>query len=377
MSTFDRTLENLKGKDYDLSDPRKLSHRLIADGVDPQEAKEKAQAIVEKTQMLREGFQALTTFHTFKGTVSNYQQGGVYADKPQKEFKETKKLVDAADKFAREVSTHVADMANLFPSFASEFIYVTMTGDGKFKEGSDRQANYIISTDHAGDKVIILPASRDLASRIASEIQIVAKAKSSSVKSKKDPLIEKYRAKGMTEEEADKKASLESPYRVWQVVRVLASSRAQKVLSDPATAAQVLQNSRLIAFVNAMRLLKEQEEEIPEDETVDDAVMPSEEDSSLDPDTQDYIDAAIDYAFSSFQNMIKFFGVEFDGVSSNQYNLYNMFTSEQPVDLKAQINNRVDINNQIGDEVQQMRLQQNESNNFFGFRKKMKEIYNL
>ena len=377
MSTFDRTIENLKGKDYDLSDPRKLSHRLIADGVDPQEAKEKAQAIIEKTQMLREGFQALTTFHTFKGTVTDYQQGGVYADKPQKEFKETKKLVDSADKFAREVSTHVADMANLFPSFASEFIYVTMTGDGKFKEGSDRQANYIISTDHAGDKVIILPASRDLASRISSEIQVVARAKSSSVRSKKDPLIEKYRAKGMTEEEADKKASLESPYRVWQVVRVLASSRAQKVLSDPATAAQVLQNSRLIAFVNAMRLLKEQEEEIPEDETVDDVVMPSEEDSSLDPDTQDYIDAAIDYAFSSFQNMIKFFGVEFDGVSSNQYNLYNMFTSEQPVDLKAQINNRVDINNQIGDEVQQMRLQQNESNNFFGFRKKMKEIYNL
>jgi hypothetical protein len=186
-------------------------------------------------------------------------------------------------------------------------------------------------------------------------------------------------AKGMTKEEADKKASLESPYRVWQVVRVLASSRAQKVLSDPATAAHVLQNSRLIAFVDAMRMLKEQEqeEEIPEDQMPDDAMMPSDEDSSLDPDTQDYIDAAIDYAFSSFQNMIKFFGVEFDGVSSNQYNLYNMFAAEQPTDLKAQINNRVDVNNQIGDEVQQMRLQQNESNNFFGFRKRMKEIYNL
>lgn len=376
MSTFDRTLENLKGKDYDLSDPRKLSHRLIADGVDPQEAKEKAQAIIEKTQMLREGFQALTTFHTYKGTVTDYQQGGVYSDKPQKEFKETKKLVDAADKFAKEVSIHVAEMANLFPSFASEFVYVTMTGDGKFKEGSDRQANYIISTDHAGDKVIILPASRDLASRIASEIQIVAKAKSSSVKSKKDPLVEKFMAKGMTKEEADKKASLESPYRVWQVVRVLASSRAQKVLSDPATAAQVLQNSRLIAFVNAMRLLKEQEEEqIPEDEMVDDTVMPTEEESALDPDTQDYIDAAIDYAFSSFQNMIKFFGIEFNGVSSNQYNLYNMFAADEPVDLKAQINNRVDVNNQIGDELQQMRLQ-NEST-FLQFRRKVKELYNL
>jgi len=376
MSTFNRTLENLKGKDYDLSDPRKLSHRLIADGVDPKEAKEKAQAIVEKTQMLREGFQALTTFHTYKGTVTDYQEGGVYANKPQKEFKQTKKLVDAADKFGNEVSAHVAEMANLFPSFASEFVYVTMTGDGKFKEGSDRQANYIISTDHAGDKVIILPASRDLASRIASEIQIVAKAKSSSVKSKKDPLIEKYMAKGMTEEEADKKASLESPYRVWQVVRVLASSRAQKVLSDPATAAQVLQNSRLIAFVNAMRLLKEQDEEqIPEDDMVDDAVMPTEEESALDPDTQDYIDAAIDYAFSSFQNMIKFFGIEFNGVSSNQYNLYNMFAADEPVDLKAQINNRVDVNNQIGDELQQMRLQ-NEST-FLQFRRKVKELYNL
>ena len=376
ISTFNRTLDNLKGKDYDVSDPRKLAHRLIADGVDPQEAKEKAMAIVEKTQMLREGFQALTTFHTHKGTVTDYQKGGVYSDRPEKEFKESKKLVDAADKFAKEVSAHVAEMANLFPSFASEFVYVTMTGDGKFKEGSDRQANYIISTDHAGDKVIILPASRDLASRISSEIQIVAKAKSSSVKSKKDPLVEKYMAKGMTKEEADKKASLESPYRVWQVVRVLASSRAQKVLSDPATAAQVLQNSRLFAFVNAMRLLKEQDEEqIPEDEMVDDAVMPSEEESTLDPDTQDYIDAAIDYAFSSFQNMIKFFGIEFDGVSSNQYNLYNMFTAEEPTDLKAQINNRVDVNNQIGDELQQMRLQ-NEST-FLQFRRKVKELYNI
>jgi hypothetical protein len=196
------------------------------------------------------------------------------------------------------------------------------------------------------------------------------------VKSKKDPLIEKYMAKGMTEEEADKKASLESPYRVWQVVRVLASSRAQKVLSDPATAAQVLQNSRLIAFVNAMRLLKEQDEEqIPEDEMVDDAVMTTEEESALDPDTQDYIDAAIDYAFSSFQNMIKFFGIEFNGVSSNQYNLYNMFVADEPVDLKAQINNRVDVNNQIGDELQQMRLQ-NEST-FLQFRQKVKELYNL
>ena len=245
-----------------------------------------------------------------------------------------------------------------------------MTGDGKFKEGSDRQANYIISTDHAGDKVIILPASRDLASRIASEIQIVAKAKSSSVKSKKDPLIEKYMAKGMTKEEAEKKASLESPYRVWQVVRVLASSRAQKVLSDPATAAQVLQNSRLIAFVNAMKLLKEQD-----DEMADDAVVSSEQESPLDPDTQDYIDAAIDYAFGSFQNMIKFFGVEFNGVSSNQYNLYNMFAADEPTDLKAQINNRVDVNNQIGDELQQMRLQ-NEST-FHQFRRKVKELYNL
>lgn len=375
MSTFNRTLDNLKGKDYDLSDPRKLSHRLIADGVDPQEAKEKAQAIVEKTQMLREGFQALTTFHTFKGTVSDYQKGGVYSDRPEKEFKQSKKLVDAADKFAKEVSIHVAEMANLFPSFASEFVYVTMTGDGKFKEGSDRQANYIISTDHAGDKVIILPASRDLASRIASEIQIVAKAKSSSVKSKKDPLIEKYLAKGMTEEEAEKKASLESPYRVWQVVRVLASSRAQKVLSDPATAAQVLQNSRLLDFVNAMKLLKEEDEMPEEDMQADEDMMPTEEESALDPDTQDYIDAAIDYAFSSFQNMIKFFGVEFDGVSSNQYNLYNMFTMEQPTDLKAQINNRVDVNNQIGDELQQMRLQ-NEST-FLQFRRKVKELYNI
>jgi len=374
MSTFNRTLENLKGKDFDLSDPRKLSHRLIADGMDPQEAKEKAQAIVEKTQMLRQGFEALTTFHTYKGTVTDYQKGGVYSDRPEKEFKESKKLVDAADKFAREVSTHVAEMANLFPSFASEFVYVTMTGDGKFKEGSDRQANYIISTDHAGDKVIILPASRDLASRIASEIQIVAKAKSSSVKSKKDPLVEKYMAKGMTKEEADKKASLESPYRVWQVVRVLASSRAQKVLSDPATAAQVLQNSRLLDFVNAMSFLKEQEEEMPEEEMTDEE-MPMEEDT-LDPDTRDYVDAAIDYAFSSFQNMIKFFGVEFNGVSSNDYNLYNMFAADQPMDMVSQINNRVDMNNQIGDEIQQMRLQQ-ESKDFFAIRNKMKEIYNL
>jgi hypothetical protein len=374
MSTFNRTLENLKGKDFDLSDPRKLSHRLIADGMDPQEAKEKAQAIVEKTQMLRQGFETLTTFHTYKGTVSDYQKGGVYSAKTEKEFKQTKKLVDAADKFAKEVSTHVAEMANLFPSFASEFVYVTMTGDGKFKEGSDRQANYIISTDHAGDKVIILPASRDLASRIASEIQIVAKAKSSSVKSKKDPLVEKYMAKGMTKEEADRKASLESPYRVWQVVRVLASSRAQKVLSDPATAAQVLQNSRLLDFVNAMSFLKEQEEEIPEEEMSDEE-MPMEEDT-LDPDTRDYVDAAIDYAFSSFQNMIKFFGVEFNGVSSNDYNIYNMFAADQPIDLKDQINNRVDVNNQIGDEINQMTLQK-ESNDFFAIRKKMKETYNL
>ena len=111
------------------------------------------------------------------------------------------------------------------------------------------------------------------------------------------------------------------------------------------------------------------------DDMVDDAVMPTEEESALDPDTQDYIDAAIDYAFSSFQNMIKFFGIEFNGVSSNQYNLYNMFAADEPVDLKAQINNRVDVNNQIGDELQQMRLQ-NEST-FLQFRQKVKELYNL
>jgi hypothetical protein len=113
---------------------------------------------------------------------------------------------------------------------------------------------------------------------------------------------------------------------------------------------------------------------MPEEEMTDEEM--SMEEYTIDPDTRDYVDAAIDYAFSSFQNMIKFFGVEFNGVSSNDYNLYNMFAADQPVDMVSQINNRVDMNNQIGDEIQQMRLQQ-ESKDFFAIRNKMKEIYNL
>lgn len=364
ISMFNRVLENLKGKDYDLSDTVKLQHRLIADGVDPNDARLRAKQIVEKTNTLREGFESLVTFHTYKGNVGHYQTGGEYEKKQDSEFKKTKKLVDDADKFAKEITKHITEMSSLFPAFTRELIYVAMTGNGKFKEGSDREANFLISSDHAGDKVVILPASRDLAERITNEVQVVTRAKSTSVKSKKDPLIEKYLAKGMSKEDAEKKASLESPYRVWQVVRILATSKAQKVISDPMVAAQVLQNSALFSFVNSMKLLKEQDEE--QEEQVD----------ILSPEDREFVNAAIDYAFSSFQNMIKFFGIEFNGVDSTQYNLYNMFASEQPMNMVDQINNRVDVNNQIGDEIQQMRLQ-NESNTFFKMRSKMKEIFNL
>ena len=364
ISMFNRTLENLKGKDYDLSDAVRLQHRLIADGVESKDAKSKAKEIVEKTQILKQGFQSLVTFHTHKGNVGHYQAGGEYEKKSESEFKQTKKLVDDADRFAKEITKHITDMTTLFPAFTKEMVYVAMTGNGKFKEGSDREANFLISSDHTGDKVIILPASRDLAERIANEVQVVTRAKSSSVKSKKDPLIEKYLAKGMTKEEAEKKASLESPYRVWQVVRILATSKAQKVISDPAVAAQVLQNSNLFAFINSMKLLKEQDEE-----QVDEVDI-------LSPEDREFVDAAIDYAFSSFQNMIKFFGIEFNGVDSESYNLYNMFAADQPMDMKAQINNRVDVNNQIGDEIQQMRLQ-SESYTFHQMRSRIKEILNI
>jgi hypothetical protein len=363
MSMFNRTLENLRGKDFDLSDPVKLSHRLIADGVDSKEARQRAQAIVDKTKTLEEGFKSMMTFHTYKGNVGHYQKDGPYEKMTDKEFKNTKKLVDDADRFAREVTKHVEEMAQLFPSFVSEMVYVAMTGDGKFKEGSDRQANFLISSDHSGDKVVILPASRDLASKLADSVQLVTRAKSSSVKSKKDPLIEKYLAKGMSKEEAEKKASLESPYRVWQVVRILATRKAQQIISSPEVAAQVLQNSKLISFVMNMKLLTEQEQE----EQVEDILLPEE---------REYLDASTEYAFSSFSNMIKFFGIEFNQVQSTDYNLYNMFAAEQPIDMKSQINNRVDVNNQIGDEIQQSRLQK-ESFTFYEMRSKLKEIFNL
>ena len=74
--------------------------------------------------------------------------------------------------------------------------------------------------------------------------------------------------------------------------------------------------------------------------------------------------------------MIKFFDIQFNQVDSENYNLYNMFSAEQPTNMVDQINNRVDMNNEIGDEIQQMRLQQ-ESRDFFTVRRKMKEIYNL
>jgi hypothetical protein len=53
-----------------------------------------------------------------------------------------------------------------------------------------------------------------------------------------------------------------------------------------------------------------------------------------------------------------------------------MFAAEQPIDMKSQINNRVDVNNQIGDEIQQSRLQK-ESFTFYEMRSKLKEIFNL
>lgn len=343
-SIFNRVVENLANKDYDLSDAVKLSHRLMADGMEPEQAKLTSVEIVEKMFMLKNQLQMALA-------------------QP-----EDKAMMDFSEKLSSEMSNHITELSMMLPSFVTEFVYVCLTGDGKFSEGSDLIANYIVSTDFAGDKVILVPASREIATTIANQVEIKPTAKSTKIKSNKDPLLDKYMSEGLTKEDAEHKISLETPYRLWDLVRKIKFAKEQKILMNPEVVAEVLRSNDLINFVNNIKLLKEEE-------VVDDSLMPSEEEDYLDPDTRDYVNAAIDYAFSSFQNMIKFFGIKFNSVTTSQYNIYNMFASNQVTDMKSQINNRVDMNNMIGDELQQMRLQ-NEST-LLQFRRKVKELYNL
>lgn len=343
ISTFNTVLTNLSNKDYDIADPIKLSHRLMADGIEPLQAKEISQTITSRSQMFAEKLDTLVTAAT------------------QGQSDDKIKLSESINQLSKEVALFIAEIVPMLPSLIEEFIYVSMTGCGKFKEGSDSEANFVLASDHAGDKVILLPANRDLAKRIAESVQIQIQTKSANVKSKTDPLMVKYRDAGLSAEEAQYKISTENPYTAWQLLEIINTAKEQQATLDPYITAQVLQNSVMLNFVKNMRILKEQDE-----------FMDQEPIDMLSPDDRDYVTTAVSYAFSTFQNTINFFGIDFIGISGTNYNLYNIFALQEPTDLKSQINNRVDMNTQIGDELQQGRTQ-NESKTYLNFRNKMKE----
>jgi len=327
-AVFDQVINFLFSRDYALDSDSLLYQRIIADGVSPEQASGISQFIVMKTQQLKEQFLQIINSPNFS--------------------KEIKPLL-------KEVAVFVQELTQELPGFRKEFIYTALSGYGKFKEGSDREANFILSSDETGDRIVFRPLDRDLAGLLAQDTQLVFSVlpiKNTS----KDPLIKHYTDVGLTKQEAEVKIEEEYPYRLHKFVKATQIALETSMMMDPRMAGTILpESSVLYSFLKNIRTLKEQEE--PQSLPIDD-------------ETTQYINACMEYCFSSLTNMIKFFGIEFGDVASTDFNLYNLLYNEQPYDMVSALNNRVDMNNQLGDEINQDRLENGVQNKWFEYKQK-------
>jgi hypothetical protein len=331
-AVFDSVVEYFRTRDYDFASSGSLYQRLLADGIEPQQATIISQQITEEILTAKMDFENIIQTPDFRKNVKIF-------------------LKDIAVKLQRVV--------DLLPSFKQEYIYCALSGCGRFKEGSMRQANFILSSDETGEKVVFVPLDRKLASSIAESSQFAVSVVSPKT-SKTDPLIKKYTDMGKTKEEAQTEISLDYPYRIYTLIDAVEQANINAMMVDPNMAGMILpESSVLYRFMNNIKILKEQ------DDMEQSTIQPM-----VDLETQNYINAAIEYAFESFTNMIRFFGFDFENAASTELNLYNMFYDQQPYDMAASLNNRVDMNNELGDEMIQDRAENGIQNKWFEYKQK-------
>lgn len=327
---FEAAIENLRTKDYDLVNPSRLYHRFLADGIEPTEARERAADVIHTTQIMREAFKSI------------------------EHAEHTEKIYNI---FGKYLITHLNKITELLPGLKQEFVYVSLTGCGRYTDSSDREANFILSSDENGDKVVFRPIDDELSARIAHEIEMKYKPVVAKL-GKTDPIIQKYVSKGMTIKDAELKVSTEEPYRISKILELIKASVASNSMTNPQAQGQILpENSILYSFIKNIKLLREQDE----------MVAPPQQ---MDQENLEYIEAAIDYAFSTFTNLIRFFEVDFMDVAVTEFNLHNMFFAEQSQNMVSDINNRVDTNNQIVDKIQQERVENGNQNKWFEYKQK-------
>lgn len=323
---LERTIEFLRTRDYDFSSQSALYQRLLADGMDSSTAREISQVVYQDIQQLKAEFTQLAQSPDFKNEMKNY---------------------------LKNLSVKVQDIIHYLPSVGKEFVYRSLSGAGKFDEGSRREANFILSSDENGDKMVFVKLDRDLAGQIASQSQVLISVTAPKL-SKKDLLVQRYVDMGMTEEEATNHISLDHPYRLSDYTKAVEQySQTNMLLTSPGTI--LPESSELYSFIRNMKALFEQEQPIA---------------PQMDPELEEYINAAVDYAFDTFTNMIRFFGFEFKDVVATELNLYNMFYAQQPQNMAADLNNRVDMNNQLGDEMEQNRMENGVQNKWFEYKQK-------
>lgn len=325
---FDSVVEYFRTKDYDFSSDSALYQRLLADGIQPEQARIMAQEIVEQVKIAKMDLQNILQSPDIRRDMKF---------------------------FLSEMAVKTKTIVDILPGFKKEYIYCALTGEGRFKEGSMREANFILSSDETGERVVFVPIDRNLAEQIGNESQFSINVVAPKV-SKTDPLIKKYTDMGMSKEEAQQKISLDYPYRLNQLLDVIEQANANSMMMDPNMAGTILpESSVLYTFMSNMRQLKE------------DLGLPQ---PIMDPESTEYINAAFEYAFESFTNMVRFFGFEFKDAASTELNLYNMFYAQQPYDMGASLNNRINMNNELGDEMIQNRLENGVQNKWFEYKQK-------
>ena len=333
---FNTVIDYFKNRDYNFANVSLLYQRLLAEGIQPEEARNMAQTIVDQIQQLRSDFESIAYSSEFKKDIKTY---------------------------LKDLSVKLQQLVTTLPGFKKEFIYSALSGCGKFKEGSKREANFILSADETGDRIIIKQLTRELSSQISEQIQMsmnIVPIKSGS----KDPLLKKYMNVGMSKDQAEQKLLEDYPYRLFRFVEVLKNAIATSMMMSPNMAGTVLpESSVLYSFMRNMRSLREEEE-----------INQMDSELQLDPEAEAYVTAATEYAFSSFTNIITFFGVEFGEVASTNFNLYNLFHEDQQTDMIGVINNRVDMNNEIGNQVEQNRVDNGIHNKWFEYKQKERPI---
>jgi hypothetical protein len=327
-AVFGVMIENLRMKDYDITNESSLYQRLLADGMEPVEARELSQYIVENFQIMRSEFDMVVRSPDARKEIKNY---------------------------VKELTMKLQNIIHMLPGIKQEYVFAALSGSGKFVDGSLREANFILSSDENGDRMVLVPLDRTLCSQIAEQGEMSFNVMPPSI-SKKDPLLKKYTDMGLSKEEAQIKIEEEHPFRLNQLLDATEQAIQANMMIDPTMAGSILpESSILYSFMKNMRSLREEGE----------AVSPQ-----IDPETEQYIIAATNYAFSSITNIIRFFGIEFGEVASTELNLFNMFYMDQPHSMGDELNNRIDMNNQLVDDMQQNAQENGVQNKWFQYKQK-------